>query len=92
MLHWVTHPKLRKEMKTEMRKLISILITLACLIGLVVGIILMITELPEDSDIITILKVNGGGVITFSTSLLLLAHLNRDNGSEIEKGGKYYGL
>jgi len=59
-------------------------INLALVICMVVGLVMMITETPDTADIITIIKVNGGGVLLFATSLLLLQAINKeDDGKEM---------
>ena len=59
------------------------IINLALVICMVVGLVMMITEIPETTDIITIIKVNGSGAILFSISLLLLQAINKEDGKEM---------
>jgi len=47
---------------------------------LIIGLILMITEISETESLWSVIKVNGGGALMFSVSLLLLSVMNRDPG------------
>ena len=66
-------------MNSKMKTIISLIL----MVGVVVGLVMMITEIPETADIITIIKVNGSGTILFSISLLLLQAINKEDGKEM---------
>lgn len=72
---------------------IKLIASVLLVITMIIGLCLMITETPVTAGIGTIIKVNGGGAITFCVSLLILSKINKDEISETEtKGGKYYGI
>ena len=62
----------------------KVIINLILCVGVIVGLVMMITEIPETADIITIIKVNGSGALIFATSLLILQAINKeDDGKEM---------
>jgi len=54
-------------------------LSLILIAGVIAGMILMVTELPTEAPITSLIKVNGGGALLFSVSLLILYIINNGN-------------
>ena len=64
--------------KTIIKCALSLIFTIT-MIG---GLLLMVTDVPATAPIWEVTKVNGGGVLMFCVSLLVLSIINKEGGDE----------
>ena len=64
--------------KTIIKCALSLIFTIT-MIG---GLLLMVTDVPATAPIWEVTKVNGGGVLMFCVSLLILSIINREESED----------
>lgn len=64
--------------KTIIKCVLSLIFT----VTMISGLLLMITDVPETAPIWEVTKVNGGGVLMFCISLLILSIINREESED----------
>lgn len=76
-----------------MKRIAKGIVSLILIAGFITGFCLMCSEPALDATTWDIIKVNGGGVVLMTASLLIVSILNREEDKNLEqKGGKYYGI
>ena len=74
-------------------KILKGIASLILIAGFITGFCLMCSEPTETATTWDIIKINGGGVVLMTASLLIVSILNREEDRNYEqKGGKYYGV